>query len=175
MMYLMLIDTQEEKRDFVRIYDKYKYLMLKIATEVLEDQFMAEDAVHDAFVKLAGSMDMIHEVESLATKRYLITITKNAAIDIYRKRKKVMQKEMYVDELGENVGGVTYMESDLDNEVLDVLLNLPLKYRDVFILKYSSHMSNYDIARTLDISEGTVRQRIARGKELIKAQLEGGK
>lgn len=168
----MMMDAPEEKRDFIIIYEKYKFLMLKIARDVLNDDFLAEDAVHEAFIKVAHNMKHIHGIESVNTKRYLITITKNTAIDIYRARKKRVKKEIYIDELGENVGPITYIETDIDNEVLNVLKNLPVKYRDIFILKYSSHMSNSEISKIMDIPEGTIRQRIARGRLVIKEQIK---
>lgn len=146
--------------------------MLKIARDVLNDDFLAEDAVHEAFIKIAHNMKHINGIESVDTKRYLITITKNTAIDIYRLRKKRVKNEMYIDELGENAGPITYMETDVDNEVLDVLKNLPVKYRDIFILKYSSHMSNSEISKIMNIPEGTIRQRISRGKLIIKEEIE---
>lgn len=99
MIFLMMIDTPEEKRKFVILYEKYRYLMQKVATDVLRDCFLAEDAVHDAFMHLAKNMGKVDETDSVATKRYLITITKNAAIDIYRKKRVQMQKEIYIDEL----------------------------------------------------------------------------
>lgn len=85
MIFLMMIDTPEEKRKFVILYEKYRYLMQKVATDILRDCFLAEDTVHDAFMHLAKNMGKVDETDSVATKRYLITITKNAAIDIYRK------------------------------------------------------------------------------------------
>lgn len=128
----MIIDSPEEKRVFVVIYEKYRYLMMKVAHDVLKDNFLAEDAVHEAFIKIAHNMQNIHDVESVETKRYLIIVAKNAAIDIYRSRKKQMKEEMFIDELGEDAGPITYLKTDIDNEILDILKNLPVKYRDVF-------------------------------------------
>ena len=79
-------------------------------------------------------MEKTGDVNSLETKRYLVTIAKNAAIDIYRKRNLRMAREIYVDELAESEEPVTFMESDLDNGVLEILSNLPVKYRDVIYL-----------------------------------------
>ena len=155
----MIIDSPEEKRVFVVIYEKYRYLMMKVAHDVLKDNFLAEDAVHEAFIKIAHNMQNIHDVESVETKRYLIIVAKNA-------------EEMFIDELGEDAGPITYLKTDIDNEILDILKNLPVKYRDVFLLKYSNHMSNAEISKILNISEGTIRQRIARGKLIIKEEIE---
>lgn len=170
MILLMMtdIDTPENKRKFVILYEEYKFLMQKIAMDVLHDSYLAEDAVHNAFMKLAKHMGDIGATDSLSTKRYLITITKNAAIDIYRKRNTQIHKEIYIDELGEEELPMVYMEVDIDNHILDVLKNLPVKYRDVFLLKYSAQLENREIAEICGIQEVTVRQRIVRGKALLE-------
>ena len=60
-----------------------------------------------------------------------------------------MKREIFVDELGEADEPVSYMETDADNSVLEVLTNLPVMYRNVFLLKYSSRLENKEIARML--------------------------
>lgn len=172
MIFLLMIDTTEDKRKFADLYEKYRYLMQKVAMDILHDRFLAEDAVHNAFINLVMHMEDIEETDSLRTKRYLITITKNAAVDLYRKRNKRVQREVYMDELKEEELPVSYMETDLENDILDTLKNLPVKYRDIFLLKYSSHLENSEIARLCGIQEGTVRQRISRGKILIEEALK---
>ena len=44
--------------------------------------------------------------------------------------------------------------------------------RKNFLLKYVKDMSVKEIAELLDMKEVTVRQRIARGKELLRVELE---
>ena len=67
----------------------------------------------------------------------------------------------------------TYMkETDTENEILNILRNLPEKYKDIFLLKYSANMDNREIAKVCGIREGTVRQRLARGKVLIENELK---
>ena len=172
MIFLSMMDTPEEQGKFAVLYEKYRHLMQQVAMNVLHDRFLAEDAVHNAFLKLSMHMADIGEPESRQTKRYLITIAKNAAIDIYRKKSLRIRREVYMDELGEDEQPMTYMETDTDNAVLDILKNLPIKYRDIFLLKYSAHLENGEIARLCGIQEGTVRQRIARGKRLIENELQ---
>lgn len=172
MLFLMMIDTAEDKRKFEILYEKYRSLMMKVAVDVLHDNYLAEDAVHNAFLKIAQNMSKIKELESLETKRYLVIIVKNASIDIYRKRSKQMKQEIFLDELGDNILPVTDMGTEEDNKVLDVLIGLPVKYRDVFLLKYSSCLDNREISELLGIKEGAIRQRIARGKEMIEKALK---
>ena len=170
MILLMMVDTPEEKRKFVILYENY--LMLKVAADILHDYQLAEDAVQEAFVRVAKHMENVGQPEETATKRYLITITKHAAIDLYRRRNRLQSREIYMDELPEETGQLTYMAPEEEHGVLDILKNLPPKYRDIFLLKYSTHLENREIARICGLREGTIRQRIARGKQLIEKELE---
>ena len=172
MIYLLMIDSGEDRRKFVILYETYRHFMMRIALDILRDTYLAEDAVHEAFMKISVNMDKVGETGSLSTKRYLAVTAKHAAVDIYRKRKRQFDREMSVEDLDIRIEPAAYMESDADNEVLDILKNLPGRYRDVFLLKYSARMENKDIAGILDIPEGTVRQRIARGKVLIQEALD---
>ena len=151
MIYLMMIDAEEDKQKFAILYETYRHLMMKVALNVLKDTFLAEDAVHEAFIKIAKNMEKIGEIDATVTKRYLLTITKNATIDIYRKRNHQFQREIYVDELEECNVPVTYAETDVDDGILDILRCLPVKYRDVFLLKYSGNMGNDPNATNRDV------------------------
>lgn len=50
--YLSALDTQEERTKFEDIYKKYGKLMKYVAYNILRDDSLAEDAVHNAFLKL---------------------------------------------------------------------------------------------------------------------------
>lgn len=171
MIFLMMIDTPEDKRKFVILYEKYRYLMRKVAMDVLQDSFLAEDAVHNAFVSLAYNLDKLDESEDLPTKLYLVACARNAAFDLYKKRRSQMKRETTLEEVFEKDDYATYIESDMENSILDILKNLPLKYRDVFMLKYVNHMGNREIAEVCGILEGTVRQRLFRGKVIIEQKI----
>ncbi len=172
MINLMMIDTPEDKRKFVVLYEKYRHLMMKITMDVLHDPYLAEDAVHNAFISLTRNIDKVEEPDGIPTKLYLIACARNAAIDLYRKRSSQVKKETLLEEAAEKDGYVTYIDSELENGILDILKNLPLKYRDVFMLKYVNHMENQEIAEVCGILEGTVRQRIARGKVMIERKIK---
>lgn len=56
MIYLQMIETPEEKSKFEQIYLEYKGLMFHVAYEILHNEQDAEDAVHQAFVKIAENI-----------------------------------------------------------------------------------------------------------------------
>ena len=58
-----------------------------------------------------------------------------------------------------------------ENAVLEAVKNLPVHYRDVFLLKYSLGLTNGEIGELLGLTVSGVKQRVARGKELLRAEL----
>lgn len=50
------------------LYEKYKYLIQKVAMDVLHDSFLAEDAVYNVFISAAYNLDKLDEFEDVPTK-----------------------------------------------------------------------------------------------------------
>lgn len=171
MICLVFPQDEREKRKFVILYEKYCYFMMRIAQDILKDDYLAEDAVQEAFMKLADHIEKTGEIESLRTKRFLYTLTKNASIDIYRKRKKQFEREVPAEDT-DMYRACSVCQEEEENRVIEILKKLPDRYRDVFLLKYSSGYKNKEIAKLLGVPEGTIRQRIARGKVMIEDALK---
>ena len=60
------------------------------------------------------------------------------------------------------------MDDTEGNRILDIINALPETYREVCFMKYVEKMENWEIAEKLNMREGTVRQKLARGKALIE-------
>lgn len=56
MICLGMMDTQEEKSKFEELYYQYRKLMHWRAKQILTDDMLAEDAVHEAFIKIIRHM-----------------------------------------------------------------------------------------------------------------------
>ena len=50
--YLSLIETEEDKSKFENIYETYRKVMFYTANQILKDEYLAEDAVHSAFLRI---------------------------------------------------------------------------------------------------------------------------
>ena len=88
LIYLQMIETPEEKSKFEQIYLQYKGLMFHVAFQILHNEQDAEDAVHQAFVKIAENIRKIDQPVCPKTHGYVVTIVENKAIDQYRKQHK---------------------------------------------------------------------------------------
>ena len=86
-------------------------------------------------------------------------------MDIARKKKKydeISWEEIEAEKhfpQPEEMEGLTSVE--------EAMRKLPSNYQQIFIMKYSWGYSNKEIADILNVREGTIRQRIARGKKLL--------
>lgn len=74
LFYLSLLDTEEEKSKLEKLYYQYKALMKYIALDILKDYSMADDAVHEAFIKLIRHLDGIDEIDSRKTKAFIVIV-----------------------------------------------------------------------------------------------------
>lgn len=83
-IYLMMIDSLEDQSKFERVYLEYKGLMYHVAYKILNNEQDAEDAVHNAFLKIAEYIERIGDPVCPKTQNYVVTIVENKAIDIYR-------------------------------------------------------------------------------------------
>lgn len=170
MIYLSMIEREDQRIRFEEIYWENRQLMFWQAKKVLKDGYLAEDAVHDAFIRIAGNMGTVERLNGQQVKRYVLVAAKNAAIDILRKRSRQMENEICYDDLEMEPG----KEDEPDRQrhaVREMLLALPDQYRDVFLLKYSVGLTNEEIGNLLKLTVSGVKQRITRGKAALKEKL----
>lgn len=60
---------------------------------------------------------------------------------------------------------------ELKLKIQKLVSSLPEEYREPIVLKYFNEMSYEEIAKTIDVPVGTVRSRLARGKEMLEKKL----
>lgn len=163
--YILLIETEEDKSKFERIYNNYRQTMYYAAYHILKNEHTAEDIVHQAFLRVIDHLDKIDENNCHKTKAFLVVITEHLAIDYYRKQKRaniVSYEEMELYVADEQI------EQDDDvNEIISAIELLPINYSSVLRLKYSQGYQDSEIARILNITEDNVRKRISRAKKKL--------
>lgn len=96
-VYLQMIETNEDKSKFEEIYQEYRNLMYYVAYKRMQHEQDAEDVVHHVFVKIAENIKHIEPV-SPKTKQLIVTMVDNRVTDIFRVRGR-HPVVMYDDEL----------------------------------------------------------------------------
>ena len=70
-MYMSLIDNEDDKIKFEDIYNKYKKMMFWIANQILKDERDIEEVVQDSFIKIIRNLDKIEKINSKKTKSFI--------------------------------------------------------------------------------------------------------
>ena len=79
-LYLAMIDTDEDRTKFAALYERYSRLMFYIARQILSDEQLSEDAVQEAFLRIAKNMHKVGDVSCPQTRNFSVIITRNVAI-----------------------------------------------------------------------------------------------
>ena len=127
----------------------------------------AEDAVQETFVKAYRSLNRFRG-ES-CEKTWLIRIAINVCRDI--------QRTAWFRNLGRmvNLDDVKIPQGmKVKSEVVDQIMRMPKKLREVVLLYYYEDMSQSEIAEVLGVSVTTVHRRLDKAREALRALLEGG-
>ncbi len=154
-----------------RLYYTYRSDMYNAALEILRQQSAAEDAVHEAFVRIMKNLHKIDEGDVLKTRRFLVIICRNVAINMYNKRKAEAFPFDDSFDLFED-GSLQRAEDFSYNEVKSCVERMPQIYKDAVILNRIYGYSVSEIAAVCGISEDAVKKRITRGKAMLKKMLE---
>ena len=115
-----------------------------------------------------GFLNKIQDIICIAEYNGRIeTINKNDIDEKYHYLQDLLN-EKENKELYKKIIDTVLEEGCFINDIEIAIMKLPEIYKEVFLLKYSHELENYEIAKLLDIKESTVRVRLARGKEKLE-------
>lgn len=184
-IYLSLIDTPEQRNRFEEIYYKYRYLMRYVAVDILHDEQLAEDAVHDAFIKILQNISRFEDAQSTRTKNFAVIIVRNISLNILKKRRREVLSEDDTEMERQAKSGSAYYGINSGNSaqdeffscygiarIADAIGELSPPLRDALYLLSFEEMSPAEISSILDVSIDTVYKRIQRGRIQLMEILE---
>ncbi len=161
-----------------QLYTLYEQKMYVIAYSILNNSWQAEDAVSEAFIKVIKNLHKIKDVESEKTKKYIIRVIQNTAIDLYRRNQR--ESTVFTVVSDEEQGKIADKENAIETmlqaiegkEQLNHLLSkLPEKYREVMLYRSVHEFSVKETAAVLDISDNLVRKRYERARNMLMKEL----
>lgn len=167
---LQLFIAERDEAAFAILVSRHGPLVLGVGRRILHDQSAAEDVFQATFLVLAKKARSIRKQESLAS--WLYGIAHRLAVRAKAqaaKRQSVEQRGKKVTALEPSVE-VTWRE--LGAALDDELARLADKHRAPLILCYLEGLTQDEAARQLGWPTSTLRDRLARGRELLRDRLE---
>ena len=165
LIYLQLLESEEDKANFEYLYKKYRGLMYHVAYEVLHNREDAEDAVQKAFLAIIKNFHKLHDVNSRETRSYCVLCSKSKAIDIIREKQHREVLDLNEEEYGYEM---PFPDDTLSSAIKALSPNLSV----VILLHYDNGFDMKEIAKSLNITEAAAKKRLTRAKEELRKMLE---
>ena len=170
---------------FEKLIESHKQRVYGIALKMTKNREDALDASQDALIKVYRSIGKFSFKSSFSTWLYRIVV--NCCIDHIKKQKKLVLiqggdedgRENIIDRIEEKDTPESILEKKIKKqEIKRAFDELEEEFKTVVILRDIEGFSYDEIARINDISLGTVKSRISRGRkklrDIIIRNREGG-
>ncbi|TYQ15374.1 UNVERIFIED_CONTAM: RNA polymerase sigma-70 factor (ECF subfamily) [Acetivibrio alkalicellulosi] len=144
--------------------NKYADMVYRLAYVMVRNNSDAEDIFQEVFIKLFQSQTPFNDKEHI--KAWLIKTTTNHCKNLFKGY--WYKNRISIDQV------VIPVEDPEKKEIIQSVLGLPTKYREVIYLYYYMGFSTEELASILNTKASTIRTRLKRGRGLLKIDLENG-
>lgn len=143
------------------IYERQVDTVYRVCFSFMKNASDAEDMVQETFLKLISCEKQFESPEH--EKAWLIVTASNTCRDELRRWKRRLKNIISVSgQENENPANAE------DDTILDWVMELPVRYKQVIYLYYYEGYRTPEIANMLHCSESTVRNRLLRGRKILK-------
>jgi RNA polymerase sigma-70 factor (ECF subfamily) len=159
---------------FVQTYQGDVY---RLALSILDDSTEAEDATQDSLLAALRSLDSFRGASSLKT--WLFSITVNVCRTRLQKRRRSERLRQALSGLLRLQGAPSVEDSAIRNEsgesIWRLIRGMDEKHHIPIVLRYYHDLSVTEIAKILQIPEGTVHSRLNTARKQLYGVLKEGR
>ena len=166
---------------FSRLIDNYKNMVYNLAYRMSNSPHEAEDISQEAFLRAYQSLARFNPSYKFSTWLYQITL--NIIRDKF-KRKEIdyvsLDTPVETDDseffpqpadFTNNPEQIITQKENIQ-AIQQAILSLPLKYREVLVLRHLQDLSYIEIANILKLPQGTVKIRLYRARDQLRKILK---
>lgn len=169
---LVALTRAGDKGAFVEIVARHQTMVCGIAFGILNDFAASEDVAQETFFAAYRKLADIREPNHL--RAWLAQITRNTAL--VKVRRRGLEEPLANDfEMADETPKPDDAAASEEQNILvrKALEKLPEQYRPHLVLFYCEGQSTRAVAEALGLSDDAVRQRLSRGREMLRSHLEG--
>jgi RNA polymerase sigma factor (sigma-70 family) len=152
-----------------RVYEKYAPKMMAAVSRYLPDEMEAEDAMIEGFMKVFDKINTFKLEGSF--EGWIRRIMVNEALMTIRSKKKE-GFQMSLDQLIEEPEPLQIQSNLEADELIAIIGTLPTGFRTVFNLYAIEGFSHAEIAKELNISEGTSKSQLSRARVILQQMIQ---
>ena len=159
---------------FEELVNRYKNLVYSIILRQTRDREEANDLAQDVFLKVYRNLASYTADFKFST--WIMRITSNHVIDQHRKKKmETVSYEAYTAEGGPVGTGTSpeaeYLQQEQSERINKIISGLPEIYRVPVVLYHQHGLSYQEISDTTGEPVSKIKNRIFRGRKLLKGLL----
>jgi RNA polymerase sigma-70 factor (ECF subfamily) len=170
-----------DQKAYSDIVSRFREQIYHFIFRMVKDKAQAEDLTQETFIKAFRALASFNSNYAFST--WLYKIAANNCIDYFRKKKlattsidtpiKAKDGELQRDFPDQDQGPESELISkEQTNQIQTAIDSLPPKYKEAILLRHSQDKSYEEISEELDIPLGTVKVRIFRAREMLKARMK---
>jgi len=152
----------------------YQEDVFRVCLGFARNPWDAEDLSQEVYLKAFRTAAKIHDPGALRT--WLLRIARNTCLD-HQKKSRFFRLFLRSVNPSDIRAAPDPHDRVQTNERLarlkEAVRRLPVKQREVFVLREYGHLSYAELAKTLDIREGTVMSRLNRGRKAVEDFMRG--
>jgi RNA polymerase sigma-70 factor, ECF subfamily len=148
-----------------QVYRQYRSELLAFIQQRVGSRELAQDILHDVFVKILGREDRLREPAKITA--WLYQVTRNAIIDRFRSNK-------FHEELPQEIPAndeESTAEARLAGFLRPMIETLPAIYRDALIMSDIDGLGLKQIAKRDGLTVSAVKSRVRRGRLMLEAMV----
>lgn len=164
-----MIDNPQDLEKFDLIYATYKTALYKLAYSIAKNQCDAEDIMQISMIKLIHVLYKIpkEEILSPSCRSLLISIVRNTALDLLRRRKHIPIPVETLDDSGLESAEDIYFRSEELKAVIKYIGELQENHREVLRLRIFYQLSSKETAEIMCINEANVNTMLGRARKQL--------
>ena len=157
------LDGTGREQEFADVYENYVHDIYRLCFSFMKNHMDAEDAVQETFLKYYRQ-NRFFQNESMR-KAWLIVTASNQCKDMlkhwWRRREDI-----------EDHNDITGTSETKVDEMMELILALPKKYKTAVYLYYYEQMNSKEIAAVLHKPDSTIRTYLQKARQLLRKELE---
>jgi RNA polymerase sigma-70 factor (ECF subfamily) len=160
---------------FEEVYESHAAMVFNLCLRLCGDPIRAQDLSQDAFLRVFKGLGRFRGRSSLRTWVYRVTLNHcRSRLGRRRLAMENLSRELQEERLTDPSRGPEehLLARDSGETVQRALLTLPRAFREAVVLRDLEGLSYDEISAVLGVRLGTVRSRIARGRDRLRQALE---
>ncbi|MCR2806031.1 RNA polymerase sigma factor [Paenibacillus soyae] len=167
--YLVNVDRMD-KTELYRLMTTYGDDVTRYAYAITKNREQAKDIAQEVFIKVFHDVGTFKGRSSLKT--WLFSITRNLAINELKSSymRRIVLFGWVKPQKNEQSAEMNYFMEQSVREIRDIIMSLPNKLREVLLLTLEHELTMIEIAKLINVSEGTVKSRLHRARKIVNSK-----